>query len=86
MKKFLSVLAVGSALFLSGASQVQAQGMAPGPSVSTETTVTTGGDASASYDAPSSGTMPTTGGAPIAMALSGILTAAGAFFIRRKLS
>jgi len=84
MKKFWSLLAVSSALFLGGIAQAQAPATAP--TVSTETTVSTSTDAGASYDAAPSGTMPTTGGAPIAMALSGILTAAGGFLIRRKLS
>ena len=86
MKKFLSLLAVGGALFSGGVAQAQAPGMAPGGSVTTETTTTTGAEPGAMMvDAPT-GTMPTTGGAPIAMALCGALTAAGGFFVRRKLS
>lgn len=87
MKKLLGLFAVGSTLFLGAVAQAQpATPPAGGVTVVTETT--TGGmeqPASMMVDAPT-GTMPATGGAPIAMALSGILMAGGAFFARRKLS
>ena len=87
MKKLLGIFAVTSAMFLGGVAQAQAPGMnggtAPGTTVET-TTITEEGGALA-VDAPS-GTMPTTGGAPIAMALSGLLTAAGGLLVRRKMS
>ena len=84
MKKILGIFAVASAMFVSGAAHAQAPGMAPGTTVETTTITEDVGDTS-SIGAPS-GTMPTTGGAPIAMALSGILTAAGGLLIRRKMS
>ena len=85
MKKLLGLFAVGSALFLGGIAQAQPVATTPGVTVTTETT--TGAMPGAmSLDAPAeTGTMPATGGAPIAMALSGILIAGGAFFARRKL-
>lgn len=85
MKKLFGLFAVGSALFLGGVAQAQPIATTPGVTVTTETTTGAVPGAMA-FDAPAeTGTMPTTGGAPIVMALSGILAAGGAFFARRKL-
>ena len=97
MKKLSSILGVAGVLALGAVAQAQAPGdpgappaMAPPPgdtgvTVTTETTTGVGG-ADMTIGAEDPGTLPTTGGAPIAMALVGTLTAAGAFFARRKLS
>ena len=97
MKKLLGLFAVGSALFLGGVAQAQPGAPMPGapgamppaaaPSTSVSITQETYTDPNTmSLDSPDSGTMPATGGAPIAMALSGMLAAGGAFFARRKLA
>ena len=90
MKKLLGIFAVASAMFLSGVAYAQAPGMNPGGAPGTTTTVesttiTEDGGGAMTVDAPS-GTMAATGGAPIAMALTGILTAVGGLLIRRKIS
>lgn len=89
MKNLSKVLAATSILFLCAAAQAQDPAMAPAPGADvTVTTQTTTG-----VDAPDTivgdvapDTMPTTGGAPIALALIGSMTAAGAFIARRKLT
>ena len=90
MKKLTGLFAVSSALLIGGIAQAQPVattvppvGAPPATTVTTETTTSTDTGA-ATYDVP--GTMATTGGAPIAMALAGILAAGGAFFVRRKLA
>lgn len=96
MKKLSSLLGVASVLALCAVAQAQDPAMmapapappaAPGATVNVETQTTVGGadsDTIVGADAPD--TMPTTGGAPIALALIGSMTAAGAFIVRRKLS
>ena len=85
MKKLTGLFAVGSALLIGGIAQAQpaVTTVPPATTVTTETTTSTDTGA-ATYDVP--GTMATTGGAPIAMAMAGILAAGGAFFARRKLA
>lgn len=87
MKKILSLLSVAGIVAFAGIAQAQ-DAVPPagaGVEVTTETTTTVPGETVVgAYEDP--GTMPATGGAPIAMALVGSLTAAGAFFARRKLS
>ena len=87
MKKLTGLFAVGSALLIGGIAQAQpaVTTVPPATTVTTETTTSTDTGAVA-LDAPANGTMPPTGGAPIAMALAGILAAGGAFFARRKLA
>lgn len=92
MKKLTGLFAVGSALLIAGVVQAQPMattvapaGGAPATTVTTETTTSTDTGA-ASSNPEATGTMPTTGGAPIAMALTGIIAASGAFFARRKLA
>jgi hypothetical protein len=92
MKNWMKVLSLGGILL--SAAVVQAQpAAAPVPAPAVDTTVTTttttdtaGTPGSTVIGAENYGTMPTTGGAPIAMALGGMLTAASAFFVRRKVS
>lgn len=92
MKNWMTVLTLG--VGLSAASIAQAQegvpGAAPPPvgdtTVTATTTTTTEVPATVGAETTDYGTMPATGGAPLAMALGGALTAAGAFFLRRKLS
>ena len=89
MKKLTGLFTVGSALLIAGIAHAQPgapTSLPPATTVTTEITTATGAEPSSiALDAPT-GTMPTTGGAPIAMALSGILAAGGAFFARRKLA
>ena len=84
-----------TAIFLAATvAQAQMQTAAPAPAGYTATaTATTGNppaigaeDAVAAPAQPDAGTMPATGGAPLAMLLGGSLTAASAFFLRRKIS
>jgi hypothetical protein len=93
MKNLSTVLGAASVLFLCAVAQAQDPAMAPaappatpGADVTVTTQTTTDyGDAGADTivgDVPV--TMPATGGAPIALALVGSLTAAGAFIARRK--
>lgn len=91
MKKFAAVLGVTGMLAVSAVAQDP--GMAPAPgapgdmSVTTTTTteVPTADPAVVGAEVTTT-TLPATGGAPIAMALAGALTAGSAFFLRRKLS
>jgi LPXTG-motif cell wall-anchored protein len=88
MKKFAAVLGVTGMLAVSAVAQDP--GMAPAPgdmSVTTTTTteVPTTDPAVVGAEVTTT-TLPATGGAPIAMALAGALTAGSAFFLRRKLS
>lgn len=90
MKNLSKVLGAASVLFLCAAAQAQDPAMAPG-APGADVTVTT--QTTTGLDAPDTivgdtmpDTMPTTGGAPIALALVGSLTAAGAFIARRKLA
>lgn len=88
MKKTASILGLAGLLALGTASWAQD----PVPAgdvetrVTTETTIDHGNpdDAFAATEADYT-TMPATGGAPIAMAIFGTLTAAGAYLTRRKL-
>ena len=91
MKNWMKVLSLGGVLLTAAAVQAQpAAAPAAAPPVDTTVTTTTTTDtvgAPAVIGAENNyGTMPATGGAPIAMALGGMLTAAGAFFVRRKIS
>lgn len=87
MKKFAAVLGLTGVLALSATAQDP--GMAPAPAadvnVVTETTPGVPAD-STMMGTEDVGTLPTTGGAPLAMALAGALTAGSAFFLRRKLN
>lgn len=95
MKKLSSILALSGVLALGIAAQAQDPGAPPadaappadpGVTVTTETTVEQPAPDTMIVGTDDPGTMPATGGAPLAMALAGTLTAAGAFFVRRKLS
>jgi hypothetical protein len=85
MKKFClmlglcGVLSVGAAFAQPAATPPAA---APVDTTVTSTTTTT----TDPVGADNYGTMPKTGGEPILMSLGGIVTAASAFFMRRKLS
>lgn len=92
MKNLSSLLGAASVLALCAVAQAQDPAMmAPAPAPGADVTVTTqtttgydnGSDTIVGADAPD--TMPTTGGAPIALALVGSMTAAGAFIVRRRL-
>ena len=90
MKKFLMMLGVTGVLSV-GAAFAQPAATPPAGAPATtpppvDTTVTSTTTTTDVVGAETYGTMPATGGAPIAMALGGALTAAGAFFMRRKLS
>ncbi len=91
MKNLSKVLGAASVLFLCAAAQAQDPAMPPMPAPGADVTVTT--QTTTGLDAPDTivgdampDTMPTTGGAPIAIALLGSMTAAGAFIARRKLA
>lgn len=83
MKKLAALLSVTGILAMSAAAQEPAP--APAPTEVTVVTETTPGDSQV-IGAEDAGTLPTTGGAPLAMALAGALTTGSAFFLRRKLS
>jgi hypothetical protein len=94
MKNQLMIWSLGSILLIAAAAQAQ-QATTPPPvpvpapaatTVTSTTTTTSGGDTDVIGAEPTVGTMPTTGGAPLAMMLSGGLTAAGAFLLRRRLA
>ncbi len=90
MKKFAAVLGLTGVIALSAVAQDP--GMAPAPgapgdmSITTTTTTEVPTSDPVVVGAEEVGTLPATGGAPIAMALAGALTAGSAFFLRRKLS
>lgn len=92
MKNLMTILSLGGVLLAGGVAYAQpAAAPATTPPVDTTVTTTTttstdpiGAPGAEVTDA--TGTMPTTGGAPLVMVLSGGLTAASAFFLRRKLS
>jgi hypothetical protein len=91
MKNLSTVLGAASILFLCTVAQAQDPAVAPAPAPAPDVTVTT--QTTTGLDAPDTivgdtapDTMPTTGGAPIALALVGSMTAAGAFIVRRKLN
>lgn len=87
MKKLATILSVAGVLAVGTAGWAQEPVPTEDLEVRTTTETTTG------YANPdvmpmeetTYATMPATGGAPIAMALLGTLTAAGAYFTRRKL-
>jgi hypothetical protein len=89
MKNWMKVLSLGGILLSAAVVQAQPAAAPVAPAVDTTVTTTTTTDTAgtpAVIGAENYGTMPTTGGAPIAMALGGMLTAASAFFVRRKVS
>jgi len=94
MKNLSSLLGAVSVLALCAVAQAQDPAMAPAPpdaaptaGVTVTTSTTTGGaDDTIVGSTAAPDTMPTTGGAPMAMVLAGSMVAAGAFLARRKLS
>ena len=93
MKNWMTVLSVATCLSVAGIAQAQDAAAPPPPpvpagdaTVTATTTTTTEVPGTICAETVDYGTMPATGGAPLAMALGGALTAAGAFFLRRKVS
>lgn len=94
MKKWMAVLSCSGTLLLAGAAFGQGAApksavdaaMAPETTVTTTTSTSTGGDVLPGAPDENGGTMPATGGAPLAMLLAGSLTAASGLFLRRKLA
>jgi hypothetical protein len=90
MKNLSKVLGAASVLALCAVAQAQDPAAmappAPGADVTVQTQTTVNPDSDAIVGDAAPDTMPTTGGAPIALALLGSMTAAGAFIARRKLS
>lgn len=93
MKNLSKVLGAASVLFLCAAAQAQDPAMAPAPAEAPGADVTVTTETTTGYGAPDTivgdtapETMPTTGGAPIALALVGSMTAAGAFIAQRRLN
>lgn len=87
MKKFAAVLGLTGVIALSAVAQDPAAAPpAADMTVTTETTTTIPEGDMTIVGTQDVGTLPATGGAPIAMALAGALTAGSAFFLRRKLS
>lgn len=89
MKKTAGILSLAGVLAMSVTAAWAQDPVPPGDVEAQVTTETTLEQANAEGDFVTSesdyATLPATGGAPIAMALFGTLTAAGAYFTRRKL-
>lgn len=86
MKKWMTIFSLSGVLTVSGAAYAQTMTAPPGDAtVTATTTTTTTAGAPEAIGVEETGTLPTTGGAPLAMILGGTLTAAGALFLRRKL-
>lgn len=87
MKKFVAVLGLTGVLAFSAVAQDPGAGSGAAVDIMTTTETMPGVPADSTMMATEEvGTLPATGGAPLAMALAGALTAGSAFFLRRKLS